>query len=218
MNAYFEALFDGARKGRSKEIPSVLKFLYDEEILKLQSKGLITAEDRDAIPKGLAEIQRNTESGKFTWRADREDVHMNIEPTLTDLIGEPAKIPFENLNHLPCSCILTQGLITAEDRDAILKGLAEVQRNIESGKFTWRADREDVHMNVEAALTDLIGEPAKKLHTARCRNDQVCTDVRLWYQDAIDQILGCINHLQFNYLNIHLSGPVTSHYARMPST
>jgi argininosuccinate lyase len=70
---------------------------------------------------------------------------------------------------------LSQGLITAEDRDIILKGLADIERSIESGEFIWRADREDVHMNIEASLTDLIGEPAKKLHTARSRNDQVCT-------------------------------------------
>ncbi|XP_057826762.2 argininosuccinate lyase, chloroplastic isoform X2 [Cryptomeria japonica] len=94
------------------------------------------------------------------------------------------------------------GLITADDRDAILNGLAEIQRNIESGKFTWRADREDVHMNIEAALTDLIGEPAKKLHTARSRNDQVCTDVRLWCRDAIDRILGCVNRLQVALINL----------------
>lgn len=100
------------------------------------------------------------------------------------------------------SMLAKQGLITAEDRDAILKGLAEIQRNIESGKFTWRADREDVHMNIEAALTDLVGEPAKKLHTARSRNDQVCTDVRLWCRDAIDQILGCIKRLQVALLNL----------------
>ncbi|GLJ15226.1 hypothetical protein SUGI_0248860 [Cryptomeria japonica] len=101
------------------------------------------------------------------------------------------------------ACMLAkQGLITADDRDAILNGLAEIQRNIESGKFTWRADREDVHMNIEAALTDLIGEPAKKLHTARSRNDQVCTDVRLWCRDAIDRILGCVNRLQVALINL----------------
>jgi argininosuccinate lyase len=66
-----------------------------------------------------------------------------------------------------------QGIISEEERDAIVKGLDEIEKRIESGKFDWRADREDVHMNVEAALIDLVGEPAKKLHTARSRNDQV---------------------------------------------
>ncbi len=68
---------------------------------------------------------------------------------------------------------LTQGIISEEERDKIVEGLDEIEKRIESGKFDWRADREDVHMNVEAALIDLVGEPAKKLHTARSRNDQV---------------------------------------------
>lgn len=79
------------------------------------------------------------------------------------------------------------------DRDSILQGLDEIETRIESGEFVWRSDREDVHMNIEAALTDLIGEPAKKLHTARSRNDQVSTDFRLWCRDAIDRI---VNHLR----------------------
>lgn len=89
-----------------------------------------------------------------------------------------------------------QGLISFQDRDSILQGLDEIKRRIEAGEFVWRSDREDVHMNIEAALTDLIGEPAKKLHTARSRNDQVSTDFRLWCRDAIDEILKKIKKLQ----------------------
>lgn len=87
-------------------------------------------------------------------------------------------------------------MITDGDRDKILKGLDEIEGQIERGEFAWRTDREDVHMNIEAALTDLVGEPAKKLHTARSRNDQVCTDFRLWCRDAVDAILLRIKHLQ----------------------
>lgn len=86
--------------------------------------------------------------------------------------------------------------MSTSDRDSILKGLDEIERKIISGDFVWRTDREDVHMNIEAALTDLIGEPAKKLHTARSRNDQVSTDFRLWCRDAIDKIVAHIKHLQ----------------------
>jgi len=64
--------------------------------------------------------------------------------------------------------------MTEEDRDAILNGIDKIEKRIVDGNFNWRADREDVHMNVEAALIELVGEPAKKLHTARSRNDQVC--------------------------------------------
>ena len=86
------------------------------------------------------------------------------------------------------------------DRDSILEGLDEIERQIEDGKFLWRTDREDVHMNIEAALTDMVGEPAKKLHTARSRNDQVCTDFRLWCRDAVDTIVERIRHLQVVYI------------------
>ncbi|XP_058069344.1 argininosuccinate lyase, chloroplastic isoform X3 [Magnolia sinica] len=94
--------------------------------------------------------------------------------------------------------------MTASDRDKILRGLDEIERMIESGKFIWRADREDVHMNIEAALTDMIGEPAKKLHTARSRNDQVVTDLRLWCRDAIDGILTRIKQLQVALVKLAL--------------
>lgn len=89
-----------------------------------------------------------------------------------------------------------QGLIEASDKDIILKGLDQIEKEIEMGEFKWRTDREDVHMNIEAALTDLVGEPAKKLHTSRSRNDQVSTDFRLWCRDAIDTIVSRIKYLQ----------------------
>lgn len=94
------------------------------------------------------------------------------------------------------SMLAHQGLMSVTDRDSILQGLDEIERSIEADKFVWRSDREDVHMNIEAALTDLIGEPAKKLHTARSRNDQVLTDFRLWCRDAIDKIVPRIKNLQ----------------------
>ncbi|KAJ9546219.1 hypothetical protein OSB04_025926 [Centaurea solstitialis] len=94
------------------------------------------------------------------------------------------------------SMLANQGLISFSDRDTILEGLDQIEKRIVKGEFVWRTDREDVHMNIEAALTDLIGEPAKKLHTARSRNDQVSTDFRLWCRDAIDTIVARIKHLQ----------------------
>lgn len=91
-------------------------------------------------------------------------------------------------------------MITDDDRDKILDGLDVIRGQIERGEFVWRTDREDVHMNIEAALTDLVGEPAKKLHTARSRNDQVCTDFRLWCRDAIDAIVSRIRKLQVVFI------------------
>ncbi|KAF7830015.1 argininosuccinate lyase, chloroplastic [Senna tora] len=102
------------------------------------------------------------------------------------------------------SMLAHQGLMSISDRDRILEGLDEIEKRIENGEFNWRTDREDVHMNIEAALTDLIGEPAKKLHTARSRNDQVVTDFRLWCRDAIDKILARIKHLQVSLVTLAL--------------
>jgi len=86
-------------------------------------------------------------------------------------------------------------------KDIILKGLVDIETSIVSGEFNWRAKREYVHMNIESSLIGLIGEPVKKLHTARSQNDQVCTDVHLWCRDANDQIMRYIIQLQVSYLN-----------------
>jgi len=85
-----------------------------------------------------------------------------------------------------CRMLVRQGILSAADGEAILAGLATVRQEIASGNFPFRIELEDIHMNVEARLAELIGEPAGRLHTARSRNDQVATDFRLWVRDAID--------------------------------
>jgi argininosuccinate lyase len=81
-----------------------------------------------------------------------------------------------------------QGIISAEDAGKIAHGLDTILSEIEQGKFTFRRELEDIHMNVEARLAELIGPAAGRLHTARSRNDQVATDFRLFLRDAIDEI------------------------------
>ncbi|MGX5221389.1 argininosuccinate lyase [Pseudomonas segetis] len=88
------------------------------------------------------------------------------------------------------------GVLSEAERDSIIEGLGKVKHEIEAGQFDWSIEREDVHMNIEARLTDLIGITGKKLHTGRSRNDQVATDIRLWLRDEIDIILGEITRLQ----------------------
>ncbi len=78
------------------------------------------------------------------------------------------------------------GVLSAAERDAIIAGLDQIRREIEAGDFPFSAALEDIHMNVEARLTELIGEPGRKLPTARSRNDQVATGVRMWVRDALD--------------------------------
>ena len=80
-----------------------------------------------------------------------------------------------------------QGIIEDADRDAIVEGLRAIEAEIEAGRFEFREDREDIHLNIEAALAERIGEPARRLHTARSRNDQVATDLRMFVRAACDE-------------------------------
>jgi len=89
-----------------------------------------------------------------------------------------------------------QGLISADDWAAIEKGMAQIRAEIEAGNFEWKLDLEDVHLNIEARLTQLAGDAGKRLHTGRSRNDQVATDVRLWLRGEIDEIGVLLTELQ----------------------
>ena len=80
----------------------------------------------------------------------------------------------------------SQGIISGSDADAIVAGLNDIQEEISSGKFAWKPELEDIHMNIERRLFELIGEPALRLHTARSRNDQVALDVRMYAKEAME--------------------------------
>lgn len=88
------------------------------------------------------------------------------------------------------------GVLSADERDAIVSGLQDIFNDIEEGNFAWSVGLEDVHMNIEARLTARIGDVGKKLHTGRSRNDQVATDIRLYLRDAIDQIRAELQRFQ----------------------
>ena len=87
------------------------------------------------------------------------------------------------------------GVLTEDERDRILEGLDAIEADIEAGRFDWSQALEDVHMNIEHALTERIGEAGKKLHTGRSRNDQVATDLRLYLRDAIDALAAELRRL-----------------------
>ena len=92
--------------------------------------------------------------------------------------------------------LAAQGIITAADNQAIAAGLDRIRADIEAGRFEFRRDLEDIHMNIEARLARDIGEPAGRLHTARSRNDQVATDFRLWVRDACRTTEAALKALQ----------------------
>lgn len=111
-----------------------------------------------------ADVAEFTESISFDWRLWRQDI-----------AGSKAH----------ATMLQKVGLLTAAELKAILRGLDEIHTEIEEGKFVWKAELEDVHMNIEAELTRRVPAGAK-LHTGRSRNDQVALDIRLWLRDELD--------------------------------
>src|SRR3954469_21592526 len=95
-----------------------------------------------------------------------------------------------------CSMLVATGIISKEDGEAIQEGLTRIEKDIASGSFNFKRALEDVHLNIEARLTDLVGQPAGRLHTARSRNDQVATDFRMWVRAAIDTLDDELRKLQ----------------------
>jgi argininosuccinate lyase len=94
------------------------------------------------------------------------------------------------------------GVLTVPDVEAIVKGLKEIEAEIDAGTFVWSTSLEDVHMNIEARLIERIGDAGKKLHTGRSRNDQVATDMRLYLRDGIDDVLAAIRRFQEALLGV----------------
>lgn len=98
--------------------------------------------------------------------------------------------------------LAAQGIISEADHASIRQGMSAIRSEIESGAFEWKLDLEDVHLNIEARLTQLVGDAGKRLHTGRSRNDQVATDVRLWLRGEIDAIHGLLAELQRSLLSV----------------
>lgn len=105
-----------------------------------------------------------------------------------------------SLAHAAMLCKI--GILSEQELADIRSGLGQIGAEIERGEFVWSIKQEDVHMNIEARLTDLIGVAGKKLHTGRSRNDQVATDIRLYLRDEIDTILAQLNRLQLALLDL----------------
>ncbi len=111
-----------------------------------------------------------------------------VMQTINASIGFDQRLYAQDLegSRAHCRMLMAQDIITEHDGGAILSGLDIIESEIEAGNFNFDPIYEDIHMNIEARLSDLIGAPAGRLHTARSRNDQVATDLRLWVRDEID--------------------------------
>jgi len=98
--------------------------------------------------------------------------------------------------------LAAQKIISNQDFADIQRGMAQITQEITQGQFDWKLDLEDVHLNIEARLTQIVGDAGKRLHTGRSRNDQVATDVRLWLVSEIDLIGGLLNDLQKSLIEV----------------
>lgn len=127
--------------------------------------------ERQALPV----VEAFTESVSFDWRLYKYDIRGSIAHT---------------------TMLAACGLISSRERDKIIGALKGIEKDIELNHFKFRKELEDIHMNIEAALVERIGETGKKLHTARSRNDQVALDMRLWCRDEIGLVSALIEKLQ----------------------
>jgi argininosuccinate lyase len=146
----------------------------------------------------LAEKSGNTWSGRF------DEPVSELVQRYTASVGFDRRLAdYDIRGSLAHARMLSDaGIINADDLVAIEGGLAQIRDEIRSGEFVWRLELEDVHLNIEKRLTTLIGDAGKRLHTARSRNDQVATDVRLYLRASIDDIVRLIHAMQHALLDL----------------
>ncbi|MCB1681478.1 MAG: argininosuccinate lyase [Alphaproteobacteria bacterium] len=132
------------------------------------------------------------------WGGRFEDKPSDIMEQINASIGVDQRLWRQDIRGsiAHCQMLAKQKVLSKKDSEAIIRGLEQIAEEIESGRFVFKTELEDIHMNIESRLKEMIGEPAGKLHTARSRNDQVATDFRLWVRDAIDEITHLIEDLQ----------------------
>ncbi len=130
--------------------------------------------------------------GRFSDKPDELMQAINVS------IGFDRRLAAQDLagSRAHAAMLSAAGLISSEDEAAIQAGLDQIGREIVDGGFPYREEFEDIHMNVEARLAEIVGEPAGRLHTARSRNDQVALDLRLWVRDACDRSVDGLRALQ----------------------
>ena len=124
-------------------------------------------------------VQQYGESISYDWRLYKHDIAGSIAHARAQVSAK---------------------LLSSDEFAAIEKGLREIEKEIEAGEFNFSIELEDIHMNIESALTERIGAPGAKLHTARSRNDQVATDTRLYCREEIDNLTVLITGLQQSLL------------------
>ena len=146
----------------------------------------------------MSDTPSSTPQSQSMWGGRFSAKPADIMQAINVSIGVDKRLWAQDLagSRAHCRMLAKQGIIQQADADAILAGLDTIEGEIKDGSFPFRDAYEDIHMNVEARLNELIGEPSGRLHTARSRNDQVATDFRLWVRDAADRTVEQLKDLQ----------------------
>ncbi|MGE0357022.1 MAG: argininosuccinate lyase [Burkholderiales bacterium] len=139
-----------------------------------------------------------TWSGRFSEPVDRLTQRYTASVSFDRRLAE-----FDILGSLAHARMLSRcGILPKADLEAIERGMASIGAEIREGRFPWSIEREDVHLNIEHRLTELVGEAGKRLHTARSRNDQVATDIRLWLRAEIDALSTLLRSVRGRLLDL----------------
>jgi argininosuccinate lyase len=155
-------------------------------------------QEKAADPASKTEAAPKTWSGRFS-----EPVAQRVLRYTASVSFDRRLAPYDIQASLAHARMLAaQAIISAQDLADIERGMAQIRGEIESGKFNWLLELEDVHLNIERRLTELAGDPGKRLHTARSRNDQVATDVRLFLRESLDGVGALVRRLQGVLLDV----------------
>ena len=147
-------------------------------------------------PKGGA--RGKAWSGRFAEPLDALTQRFNASVSFDRRLA-----PFDIEGSLAHARMLARcGILADGDLAAIEKGMAQIAEEVSSGRFAWSIEREDVHLNIEHRLTELVGDAGKRLHTARSRNDQVATDLRLWLRAEIDELARLLRRVRETLLDL----------------
>jgi argininosuccinate lyase len=143
-------------------------------------------------------LQKKAWSGRFSEPMDELVKHFTASVNFDKRLAE-----FDIQGSLAHARMLAKvGVLSAQDLADIERGMPQILDEIQSGRFPWSVDLEDVHLNIEKRLTDLVGDAGKRLHTGRSRNDQVATDTRLWLRAALDVIDLLVRALQTQLVDL----------------